>query len=184
MGKLTLGKRKKRVRRVIVKDIANKPKPLAKKKKYKPTKKQLQKEENKRLLEEKKKRAAENIAKQAEIKLAKKMAVRKLNKTLSAEYPVWRDCLPLPIGIDQIIMEKYEGELSKKAMRELIGNHCRKRKYLENIIKGKRYDLFTGEVVEDVADSAIKRAQNLIDHFNRLAGNKPKTKSSTGNEGG
>ena len=172
MGTLTL-ERKKRRRRIIVKDRVTIQHPKPKKKKHTPTKKQLQKAENKRILEERKKRAAENIEKQAEIKLAKRMAVRKLNKKLKANYSTWNDNLPLPVGVDKVIFELGKGDLSNKAMRDLIGNHCKKRLYLENMVKlKKRYSLLTGEVVAEINSDAVANAERIIERFNELSGKK------------
>jgi len=124
------------------------------------------KEENS-LLDEKKKRAALHLAEQKKVQEAKSLAIRAFNKKLNV-YPVWHDCLPMQIGVKELILKKFkDNECSNNAIRELIGKHCKRRKYLENIItQGQRHDLFTGKVVADITQIQKDKAQKLLDIFN------------------
>ncbi len=192
MGTLTLDTKKRRVRRkrIIVKNrieltqTKQKPKPKAKTKqkiKAQPTEQKLKREAEK-LLAEKKAKAKINTAKEKTMREARKLAIRVLNKKLKADYPVWDSYLPMQIGVAELIMDKFADiGCSRKAMRELINSHCNSRSYLENITKGKRYDLFTGDVVAEIEKTQRDNAKFRIGVYDKLSSkNAVAKKSSTG----
>lgn len=179
MTTLKLKRKINRKRRIIVKkktetaipetNTPPKSKLTLKLKPSPPTKKEKSALDIEHLRAEKKKRAVINLEKEKKQKEARHLAIRALSKKLNI-YPVWHDCLPMQIGVKQLILEKFKGnECSNKAIRELIGKHCKRRKYLENIIThGKRHDLFTGKIVADVTQVQKDKAQKLLDIFNQF----------------
>ena len=68
-------------------------------------------------------------------------SARSLLKQLQQEYPAFRDCLPLSIGIDKQLQARMPG-LDKKTMRAALGIHTGSMRYLRAMEKAKvRYDL-------------------------------------------
>lgn len=69
------------------------------------------------------------------------LSARSLLKQLQQEYPAFRDCLPLAIGIDKQLLARMPG-LDKKVMRAALGIHTGSMRYLRAMEKAKvRYDL-------------------------------------------
>jgi hypothetical protein len=148
-------------------------KPTTKLKPSSLTKEEKEALEIEHLRAEKEKRATIHLAEQKKVQETRRLAIRALNKKLNV-YSVWHDCLPMQIGVKALILEKFKGnKCSNKAIRELIGKHCKRRKYLENIItQGQRHDLFTGKVVADITQIQKDKAQKLLDIFNKFLTNK------------
>lgn len=72
---------------------------------------------------------------------AQGQSARSLLKQLQQEYPAFRDCLPLSIGIDKQLQERMPG-LDKKTMRAALGIHTGSMRYLRAMEKAKvRHDL-------------------------------------------
>ena len=72
---------------------------------------------------------------------AQGQSARSLLKQLQQEYPAFRDCLPLSIGIDKQLQARMPG-LDKKTMRAALGIHTGSMRYLRAMEKAKvRYDL-------------------------------------------
>lgn len=68
-------------------------------------------------------------------------SARSLLKQLQQEYPAFRDCLPLSIGIDKQLLARMPG-LDKKVMRAALGIHTGSMRYLRAMEKAKvRHDL-------------------------------------------
>ena len=68
-------------------------------------------------------------------------SARSLLKQLQQEYPAFRDCLPLAIGIDKQLLARMPG-LDKKVMRAALGIHTGSMRYLRAMEKAKvRHDL-------------------------------------------
>ena len=68
-------------------------------------------------------------------------SARSLLKQLQQEYPAFRDCLPLSIGIDKQLQARMPG-LDKKTMRAALGIHTGSMRYLRAMEKAKvRFDL-------------------------------------------
>lgn len=77
---------------------------------------------------------------------------RHLLKTLQTQFPVFRDCLPLAIGIDKAIKLALP-EVNKKALRIALSLHTHGNRYLRGMTKAtERFDLEgspAGEVTEE-----------------------------------
>lgn len=77
---------------------------------------------------------------------------RALLKTLQAQFPAFRDCLPLSIGIDKAIKAALP-EVSKKTLRIALSLHTHGNRYLRGMAKAtQRFDLDgapTGEVTDE-----------------------------------
>lgn len=72
---------------------------------------------------------------------AQGLSARALLKQLQQEYPAFRDCLPLSIGIDKQLQARMPG-LDKKVMRAALGIHTGSMRYLRAMEKAKvRHDL-------------------------------------------
>lgn len=72
---------------------------------------------------------------------AQGLSARALLKQLQQEYPAFRDCLPLSIGIDKQLLARMPG-LDKKVMRAALGIHTGSMRYLRAMEKAKtRHDL-------------------------------------------
>lgn len=72
---------------------------------------------------------------------AQGLSARSLLKQLQQEYPAFRDCLPLSIGIDKQLLARMPG-LDKKVMRAALGIHTGSMRYLRAMEKAKvRHDL-------------------------------------------
>jgi len=68
-------------------------------------------------------------------------SARSLLKQLQQEYPAFRDCLPLSIGIDKQLQARMPG-LDKKTMRAALGIHTGSMRYLRAMEKATvRHDL-------------------------------------------
>jgi ProP effector len=73
---------------------------------------------------------------------------RALLKTLQKDFPVFRECKPLAIGIDKQLLAKLP-ELDRKALRTALGMHTHSTKYLKALTKGiTRFDLDSHPCVE------------------------------------
>jgi len=69
------------------------------------------------------------------------LSPRALLKQLQQDYPAFRDCLPLSIGIDKQLLARMPG-LDRKVMRAALGIHTGSMRYLRAMEKAKvRYDL-------------------------------------------
>ncbi|MDR1890537.1 MAG: ProQ/FinO family protein [Zoogloeaceae bacterium] len=77
---------------------------------------------------------------------------RALLKELQAQFPAFRDCLPLSIGIDKAIKAALP-EVSKKSLRIALSLHTHGNRYLRGMAKAtQRFDLNglpVGEVTEE-----------------------------------
>jgi len=69
------------------------------------------------------------------------LSPRALLKQLQQDFPAFRDCLPLSIGIDKQLLARMPG-LDRKVMRAALGIHTGSMRYLRAMEKAKlRYDL-------------------------------------------
>lgn len=82
--------------------------------------------------------------------------------TLSANFAVFRDCLPLALGIHKTVKERMP-ELEAAALRTAMKTHTASTRYLKALVVGKeRFDLDgnpSGEVTEEqreVASTALR----------------------------
>lgn len=66
---------------------------------------------------------------------------RQLLKELHETFPVFRDCLPLAIGIDKLLLSRLPG-LDRKPLRIALGIHTHSLRYLKTIERAtERLDL-------------------------------------------
>lgn len=78
-------------------------------------------------------------------------AARALLKTLEAQFPAFRDCLPLAIGIDKQLLARLP-DLERKVLRTALRMHTHSLRYLKGMEKATvRFDLDgqSGEAVDE-----------------------------------
>ena len=96
-------------------------------------------------------------------------SARSLLKQLQQEYPAFRDCLPLSIGIDKQLLAQMP-DLNRKAMRAALGIHTGSMRYLRAMEKAKvRYNL-DGSPGAEVTDTHRQHAkEQLQERFKKEA---------------
>lgn len=88
-------------------------------------------------------------------------AARALLKQLQEQFPVFRDCLPLAIGIDKQLLARTP-ELNRKALRMALGIHTNSLRYLKAMEKATaRFDL-DGKQADDVTDAHRAHASQTL----------------------
>lgn len=84
---------------------------------------------------------------------------------LQAEFPVFRDCKPLAIGIHKQLMER-KPDLDKNKVRVALHGHTASTRYLKALTEGaSRLDLDgqpSGEVTAEQQDVAVKTLRDRI----------------------
>jgi ProP effector len=89
------------------------------------------------------------------------VSARSLLKHLQQEFPAFRNCLPLAIGIDKQILARMP-ELDRKTMRAALGIHTGSLRYLRAMEKATvRYDL-DGTAGAEVADTHRLHAKETL----------------------
>lgn len=89
------------------------------------------------------------------------LSPRALLKQLQQEFPAFRDCLPLAIGIDKQLLARMPG-LDRKVMRAALGIHTGSMRYLRAMEKAKvRYDL-DGTAGAEVPDTHRAHAKEQL----------------------
>jgi len=89
------------------------------------------------------------------------LSPRALLKQLQQEFPAFRDCLPLSIGIDKQLLARMPG-LDRKVMRAALGIHTGSMRYLRAMEKAKlRYDL-DGTAGAEVPDTHRAHAKEQL----------------------
>jgi len=89
------------------------------------------------------------------------MSARALLKQLQQEFPAFRDCLPLAIGIDKQLLARMPG-LDRKTMRAALGIHTGSMRYLRAMEKAKvRFDL-DGTAGAEVTDTHRQHAKEQL----------------------
>jgi ProP effector len=84
-----------------------------------------------------------------------------LLKQLQQQFPAFRNCLPLAIGIDKQLLARLPG-LDRKAMRAALGIHTGSLRYLRAMEKATvRYDL-DGQPGAEVTDTHRKHAKEVL----------------------
>ena len=99
-------------------------------------------------------------------------SARTLLKQLQQQFPAFRDCLPLAIGIDKLILARMP-DLDRKTMRTALGIHTGSLRYLRAMEKATvRYDLdgVAGAEVTDVHRAHAK--ETLQQRFKKEADRK------------
>ncbi len=97
-------------------------------------------------------------------------AARALLKKLQQDFPSFRDCLPLAIGIDKQLVAR-QSELSRKLLRIALGQHTNSLRYLKSLEKAThRFDL-DGQQGEALTDEHRKHAATTLrERFKKEAG--------------
>ncbi len=88
-------------------------------------------------------------------------SARSLLKQLQQQFPAFRDCLPLAIGIDKQLLARMP-DLDRKTMRAALGIHTGSLRYLRAMEKATvRYDL-DGAAGADVTDVHRTHAKETL----------------------
>jgi len=88
-------------------------------------------------------------------------SARALLKQLQQQFPAFRDCLPLAIGIDKQLLSRVPG-LDRKTMRAALGIHTGSMRYLRSMEKATvRYDL-DGVAGAEVTDTHRLHAKEQL----------------------
>ena len=88
-------------------------------------------------------------------------SARALLKQLQQQFPAFRDCLPLAIGIDKQLLARLPG-LDRKTMRAALGIHTGSMRYLRSMEKATvRYDL-DGVAGAEVTDTHRSHAKEQL----------------------
>jgi ProP effector len=104
---------------------------------------------------------ADTAAAPAAAAAAPAMSARALLKQLQQEFPAFRDCLPLAIGIDKQLLARLPG-LDRKTMRAALGIHTGSQRYLRAMEKATvRYDL-DGAAGAEVTDTHRAHAKEVL----------------------
>jgi ProP effector len=86
---------------------------------------------------------------------------RALLKQLQQQFPAFRNCLPLEIGVDKQLLARMPG-LNRKLMRAALGIHTGSMRYLRAMEKATvRYDL-DGKAGAEVTDTHRQHAKELL----------------------
>jgi ProP effector len=86
---------------------------------------------------------------------------RALLKQLQQQFPAFRNCLPLEIGVDKQLLARLPG-LNRKLMRAALGIHTGSMSYLRAMEKATvRYDL-DGKPGAEVTDTHRQHAKELL----------------------
>jgi ProP effector len=89
------------------------------------------------------------------------LSPRALLKQLQQQFPAFKDCLPLAIGIDKQLLARMPG-LDRKTMRTALGIHTGSLRYLRAMEKATvRYDL-DGKAGEEVTDTHRLHAKETL----------------------
>ena len=89
------------------------------------------------------------------------LSARSLLKQLQQQFPAFRDCLPLSIGIDKQILARLP-DLDRKTMRAALGIHTGSLRYLRSMEKATvRYDL-DGTAGAEVSDTHRTHAKETL----------------------
>lgn len=92
---------------------------------------------------------------------ASNQTARSLLKQFQQQFPAFRDCLPLAIGIDKQILARMP-ELDRKTMRTALGIHTGSLRYLRAMEKATvRYDL-DGTAGAEVTDTHRAHAKDTL----------------------
>ena len=89
------------------------------------------------------------------------LSARALLKQLQQQFPAFRNCLPLAIGIDKQLLARLPG-LDRKTMRAALGIHTGSLRYLRAMEKATvRYDL-DGAAGAEVTDTHRQHAKEVL----------------------
>lgn len=110
------------------------------------------------------------------------LTARALLKQFQEQFPPFRDCLPLSIGIDKQILARLP-DLDRKLMRTALGIHTGSLRYLRVMEKAKvRYDLDGKAGAEVTATHREHATQVLQQRFKKEADRKKAEREAAANE--
>lgn len=88
---------------------------------------------------------------------------------LCATYPVFRDRLPLAIGIHKSIVER-QPDVDRRALRAALATYVGSTRYLKSIAQGeRRFDLDGNPAGEITAEQREQAASTLRERFRKAA---------------
>lgn len=113
---------------------------------------------------------------------AQGLSPRALLKQLQQEFPAFRDCLPLSIGIDKQLLARMPG-LDRKVMRAALGIHTGSMRYLRAMEKARqRFDL-DGTAGAEVPDAhRLHAKEQLQQRFKKEADRKKAERDAAAEE--
>jgi len=107
---------------------------------------------------------------------------RALLKQLQQEFPAFRDCLPLAIGIDKQLLARMPG-LDRKVMRAALGIHTGSMRYLRAMEKAKqRFDLDGSAGAEVPEAHRLHAKEQLQQRFKKEADRKKAERDAAAEE--
>ncbi len=86
---------------------------------------------------------------------------RQLLKELQTQFPVFRDCLPLAIGIDKQLLIRLP-DLNRKELRVALGMHTHSLRYLKSMEKATVRLNLDGEVADAIPSAHREYASEII----------------------
>lgn len=86
---------------------------------------------------------------------------RQLLKELQATFPVFRDFLPLAIGVDKQLLARLPG-LDRKALRIALGMHTHSTRYLKTMERAKQRVDLDGQPAGEIPETHRSHASELI----------------------
>jgi ProP effector len=86
---------------------------------------------------------------------------RQLLKEFQATFPVFRDCLPLAIGIDKQLLARLPG-LDRKALRSALGMHTHSTRYLKTMEKATQRVNLDGQPANEIDAAHRSHAAELL----------------------
>lgn len=94
-------------------------------------------------------------------------ASRALLKDLQEKHQVFRDCLPLAIGIDKQLVALYP-ELERKILRMTLRHHTRSTRYLKAVEKAATRSNLDGSAAEEITEAhRVHAAEQLHERFRK-----------------
>ena len=101
------------------------------------------------------------IPEQAPVQAAAPLSARSLLKQLQQQFPAFKNCLPLAIGIDKQILARMP-DLDRKTMRAALGIHTGSLRYLRVMEKAtQRFDL-DGNAGDEVTETHRAHAKEVL----------------------
>lgn len=88
-------------------------------------------------------------------------AARAMLKKLQQDFAVFRDCLPLAIGIDKQLIAQ-QADLPRKVLRIALGQHTNSLRYLKSLEKSTHRFNLDGQAAEALTDEHRKHAATTL----------------------
>ena len=88
-------------------------------------------------------------------------SARALIKQLQAQHPVFRDALPLAIGIDKQILAR-QPDVDRKTLRVALGLHTHSTRYLKTLEKATHRIDLDGAAGDEISEEHRKHAAEML----------------------